>query len=320
MRDAFARLRVRVICLKNTPNKDMNRSSIRGLYYGMYILAMLIFGTNGLLVAHMSIASSQIVLLRTLIGGLLLTCIVLLRGGFDREAVKAEWKWLLFGGIALGLNWVALFEAYRMLNVSLATLIYYVGPILVLLFSPLLFRERLTTGKLAAVAIVAVGLGCISGSIALGGMRIEGLLTAIASALFYASLIVFNKRIVRTGGLQTAAIELDVAFFVVLIYTSFTVGLPHPAMADLPYIAIIGMVNTGLAYLLYFSGLQKLSGQSVALISYVDPVSALIFSALLLRESMTAVQWVGAVLILGGALLGELLPSGSQNNKTITDD
>ena len=276
------------------------------LYYGMYILSMLIFGTNGYIAAHISFQGSQVVLLRTLIGGILLTVLVLLRGGFNRQAVRAEAVPLLLGGAALGFNWVALFEAYRLLNVSLATLIYYVGPMLILLLSPVLFREKLTTSKLAAVGIVAVGLVCISGSIALGGMNTAGLLTAMVSALFYATLIAFNKRISRTGGLQTAAIELDVAFVVVLLYVLLTVGLPRPRAADLPYVAVIGLVNTGLAYLLYFSGLQKLPGQSVALISYVDPVSALLFSAVLLHESMTPVQWIGAVLIIGGAMLGEL--------------
>lgn len=283
----------------------------RRLPYGMFILAMLIFGTNGLLVSRISVQSSQIVLLRTLIGGALLTAIVLLRGGFERSAVRADLPMLLLGGIALGLNWVALFGAYRLLNVSLATLIYYIGPILVLLFSPLLFREKLTAIKIAAVVIVAVGLVCISGSILSGGMSTTGLLTAVASALFYSALIVFNKRITHTEGLQTAAIELDIAFAVVLIYCLLTVGLPHPLASDLPFIAFIGAVNTGLAYLLYFSGLQKLSGQSVALISYVDPVSALLFSALFLHESMTPVQLVGAVLIIGGAMLGELKKRGS---------
>ena len=276
-----------------------------GLSYGMYLLSMLIFGTNGYLVAHLSLQSSQIVLMRTLIGGLLLTACVLLRGGFDREAVRSERLYLLFGGIALGLNWVSLFGAYRLLNVSLATLIYYAGPMLVLLFSPLLFHEKLTRNRLTAILIVAVGLVCISGSIALSGMNPLGLLVAVVSALFYASLIVFNKRIVKTGGLQTAALELDVAFVIVLLYTLLTVGLPHPVRSDLPYIAIIGLVNTGLAYLLYFSGLQKLPAQSVALISYVDPVSALLFSAVLLHETMTPVQMLGAVLILGGAVFGE---------------
>lgn len=275
------------------------------LSYGMYVLSMLIFGTNGFLVAHMSLQSGQIVLLRTLLGGLLLTVLVLLRGGFDREALRAERIPLLLGGAALGLNWVALFEAYRLLNVSLATLIYYVGPMLILLLSPGLFHEKLTPRKLAAVGIVAAGLVCISGSIAFSGLSTAGLLVAILSALFYASLIAFNKRIVRTGGMQTAALELDVAFFIVLVYVLLTSGLPRPRPADLPYIAVIGFINTGLAYLLYFSGLQKLPGQSVALISYVDPVSALVFSAVLLHETMTPVQMLGAVLIIGGAMFGE---------------
>lgn len=276
------------------------------LSYGMYILSMLIFGTNGLLVAHISLQARQVVLMRTLIGGILLTVMVLLRGGFDRAAVRAERLPLALGGAALGLNWVALFEAYRLLNVSLATLIYYVGPMLILLLSPVLFREKLTGGKITAICLVAVGLVCISGSIAREGMGWAGLLTAIASALLYASLIAFNKRITRTGGMQTAAIELDVAFVVVLLYVLCTSGLPRLQRADLPYIAVIGLVNTGLAYFLYFSGLQKLPGQSVALISYVDPVSALVFSALFLRETMRPLQWVGAVLIIGGAMFGEM--------------
>lgn len=282
------------------------------LSYGMYILSMLIFGTNGILVHHISLASSQIILMRTLIGGLLLTLIVLLRGGFDRAGIRADLLPLLLGGSVLGLNWVALFEAYRQLNVSLATLIYYVGPILVLLFSPVLFREKLNSRKITSVVLVAVGLVCISGSIALRGMSMRGLLTAVVSALFYAAVIIFNKRITHTGGLQTAALELDIAFVIVLIYMMLTVGLPHPAVSDIPWIAVIGLVNTGLAYLLYFSGLQKLPAQSAALISYVDPVSALVFSALFLHETMTPVQILGAVLIIGGAVFGEL-KSRNQN-------
>ena len=278
----------------------------RAAAYGMYLLAMLIFGTNGLLVARISLQASQVVLFRTLIGGALLTALVLLRGGFDRAALQQEALPLLLGGAALGLNWVALFEAYRLLNVSLATLIYYAGPMLILLLSPLLFREKLTGAKIAALCLVGVGLVLISGSIALGGLSAAGLLTAAVSALFYAALIAFNKRIVRTGGLQTAAVELDVAFAVVLVYVLLTAGLPRPGAADLPWLAVIGLVNTGLAYLLYFSGLQKLPGQSVALLSYADPVSALLFSALLLHEAMTPVQLLGAVLIIGGAMVGEL--------------
>ena len=279
--------------------------SHNALFYLCYILALLIFGTNGLLVANISLQASQIVLFRTLIGGILLTAIVILRGGFDRSAVREEAIPLLCGGAALGLNWIALFQAYQLLNVSLATLIYYVGPMLVLVLSPILFREKLNSTRIVAALVVALGLICISGSITRSGMSVRGLAVAVVSALFYATLIVFTKRIVRTGGLQTAAIELDVAFAVVLVYVLLTAGLPVPQKHEIPALLILGAVNTGLAYLLYFSGLQKIPGQSVALLSYIDPVSALFFAAVFLQEAMSPVQILGAVLIIGGALLGE---------------
>lgn len=284
--------------------KKMNDKKF--LAYGMYILALLIFGTNGFYASHISLASSQIILMRTLIGGTMLTCLVLFYGGFDKDSVRREQAPLLLGGVTLGLNWIALFEVYRLLNVSLATLIYYVGPILVLLFSPILFHEKFTGKKLVSILIVAIGLICISGSIVVSGMNALGLFIAIISALLYATLMVFNKQIIHTNGMQAAAIELDVAFVVVFAYTLCTSGFPYMTENDFPYIAAIGIINTGLAYLLFFSGLQKLSGQSVALISYLDPVSALFFSALLLHESMTPVQFIGAVLIIGGAMFGEI--------------
>ena len=285
-------------------NKESKTKS-KGVYYVVFILSLLLFGTNGLYVANISVASSHIVLFRTLIGGFILTGLVAVRGGFDRTSIQAEFVPLLFGGVALGMNWVALFGAYRLLNVSLATLVYYAGPMLVILFSPLLFRERLTGTKIIAIILVAAGLVLISGSVAFGGLNPSGLLAAAASALFYAALMVFNKRIRKTSGLQTAALELDIAFVVVLIYVLLTSGLPHPSRADLPYLLLIGLINTGLAYLLYFTGLQKLPAQSVALISYIDPVSALFFSAVFLHESMSVLQILGAVLIIGGAIAGE---------------
>ena len=266
-------------------NDSENKSFIS---YAIYILSLLTWGTNGFLVSHISLDSAQIVLTRTLIGGALLTCIVLLRGGFDKKSVRADRLPLLLGGFALGMNWVALFGAYRLLNVSLATLIYYVGPILVVLFSPVLFKEKLTGRKITAVILVAAGLVCISGSVMLSGLNSAGLLVAMLSALFYAMLIVMNKRIVHTGGLQTAALELDIAIVVALVYVLCTSGLPNISRGDLPYIAVLGFVNTGLAYVLYFTGLMNLPVQSVALISYLDPVSALLFSAALLNCRLSA--------------------------------
>ena len=278
---------------------------------------MVIFGTNGLIVANISLGSAEIVLMRTFLGSLFLLAIVLVKRSFSFADLKADLIPATIGGAALGLNWVLLFSAYRSAGVGLSTLTYYCGPIIVLALSPVLFREKLTWNKLLAIAAVAVGMFCITGDIKPGSDVQTGILFGGGAALLYASLIVANKRVKRLSGLNCAMYELIVAFFVVLIYLlASNVKLPVvPAAEDIVWVLVIGLVNTGLAYYLYFSSLQKLPGQTVALVCYIDPLTALLVSVAFLGEKLLGVQIAGAVLILGGACLGELKFKKTENKK-----
>lgn len=278
---------------------------------------MVIFGTNGLIVANISLGSAEIVLMRTFLGSLFLLAIVLVKRSFSFADLKADLIPATIGGAALGLNWVLLFSAYRSAGVGLSTLTYYCGPIIVLALSPVLFREKLTWNKLLAIAAVAVGMFCITGDIEPGSDVQTGILFGGGAALLYASLIVANKRVKRLSGLNCAMYELIVAFFVVLIYLlASNVKLPViPAAEDIVWVLAIGLVNTGLAYYLYFSSLQKLPGQTVALVCYIDPLTALLVSVAFLGEKLLGVQIAGAVLILGGACLGELKFKKTENKK-----
>ena len=282
-----------------------------------FIAAMVIFGTNGLIVANISLGSAEIVLMRTFLGSLFLLAIVLVKRSFSFADLKADLIPATIGGAALGLNWVLLFSAYRSAGVGLSTLTYYCGPIIVLALSPVLFREKLTWNKLLAIAAVAVGMFCITGDIEPGSDVQTGILFGGGAALLYASLIVANKRVKRLSGLNCAMYELIVAFFVVLIYLlASNVKLPViPAAEDIVWVLAIGLVNTGLAYYLYFSSLQKLPGQTVALVCYIDPLTALLVSGAFLGEKLLGVQIAGAVLILGGACLGELKFKKTENKK-----
>lgn len=282
-----------------------------------FIASMVIFGTNGLIVANISLGSAEIVLMRTFLGSLFLLAIVLVKRSFSFADLKADLIPATIGGAALGLNWVLLFSAYRSAGVGLSTLTYYCGPIIVLALSPVLFREKLTWNKLLAIAAVAVGMFCITGDIEPGSDVQTGILFGGGAALLYASLIVANKRVKRLSGLNCAMYELIVAFFVVLIYLlASNVKLPViPAAEDIVWVLVIGLVNTGLAYYLYFSSLQKLPGQTVALVCYIDPLTALLVSGAFLGEKLFAVQIAGAVLILGGACLGELKFKKTENKK-----
>ena len=282
-----------------------------------FVASMVIFGTNGLIVANISLGSAEIVLMRTFLGSLFLLAIVLVKRSFSFADLKADLIPATIGGAALGLNWVLLFSAYRSAGVGLSTLTYYCGPIIVLALSPVLFKEKLTWNKLLAIAAVAVGMFCITGDIEPGSDVQTGILFGGGAALLYASLIVANKRVKRLSGLNCAMYELIVAFFVVLIYLlASNVKLPViPAAEDIVWVLAIGLVNTGLAYYLYFSSLQKLPGQTVALVCYIDPLTALLVSVAFLGEKLLGVQIAGAVLILGGACLGELKFKKTENKK-----
>lgn len=274
-----------------------------------FTAAAFLFGTNGLLAAYIPLTGAQTVLLRTVLGSLFLAAAVALTGRFDVAALKRDAVAVTAGGAALGLNWVLLFEAYRQTSVSIATLVYNCGPMLVLALSPVLFGERLTRGRLAALAAVAAGLVCVSGNIDPQGAGASGILTAAGAALFYAAVIVCNKRVTALSGLHCALYELIVSFFVVLAYVLLSGGqIPAPPTASWLPILWLGLVNTGLAYYLYFSSLQKLPGQTASLLCYLDPLTSLVLSAAFLHERLLPVQLLGAALILGGAVLGEVGP------------
>lgn len=279
-----------------------------------YIVALLIFGSNGVIASYVPLPSEEIVLMRTLIGGSALILVLLLsRSKLDRGALRREAPKLLCAGVCLGANWALLFEAYKLMSVSLATLLYYTAPVMVLLLSPLLLRERQPPraylGMAAAVLglVLAVGLGD-------SPVSARGLLVGLGSAVFYAGLIIFNKKISGVGGLGLTTVEMAIAAAVMLCYVLLSGGsvrFPDDARGT-GALLFLCLVNTALACWLYFSSMNRLSARTVALFGYVDPVSALIFAAVFLHESMTPLQLAGAALVLVGAAWGQSRPASAR--------
>jgi drug/metabolite transporter (DMT)-like permease len=273
-----------------------------------YISSLLIFGTNGVVASFIPLGSAQIVWSRTIFGSLMLALIfVITRTKPSFLVMRSQYKRLLISGVSMGLSWVFLFEAYRRAGVGIGTLAYYCGPVIVMALSPLIFRERLTITKLIGIAAVIAGMICVNfADVRSGGVSL-GLIYGLASAALYAVMIISNKKAEGLSGLELTLVQLVVACVVVAPYALFTrsVGVSL-GVTGAAAIIFLGVVNSGLACYLYFSSLHELPAQTVAICSYIDPASALIFSAVLLGERMTSVQFLGAALILGGAAFGEL--------------
>ena len=283
----------------------MNKSYIK------YISALILFGSNGIIASHISLESYEIVFSRSLIGGLFLIAIYIL--GKNRPRFLKDKKTvlcLLTSGAAMGANWLFLYEAYKEIGVSISTLACYCGPPILMALTPLIFKEKLMWPKLLGICSVLIGMFCVYGTeLAKSGFS-WGLVFGVLSALMYPIMVIFNKKAENVSGFESSMSQLVVAFLIVALFTLIKDGGAFTIPKDsIPWILLLGILNTGFGCYLYFSSLQSLPANSVAVCGYFEPLSALGFSALFLHESLSTVQIIGAVLVLGGAAFAELYQS-----------
>ncbi len=276
------------------------------------IAAMVIFGTIGIFVKFIPLPSSVIAVARGLIGAAFLLLTMLLTGKKpDKAAIKANLWLLIVSGGFIGINWILLFEAYRHTTVATATLCYYLAPVFVVLLSPLVVKEKLSAVKGVCAVVAVLGMVFVSGVFDQGGLdmsQLPGILCGVGAAAFYAGVVLLNKKMKPIRAMDCTFIQLAAAALVLLPYTLLTENYAALTLEPLGIILLVavGIVHTGVAYALYFGSVHKLPAQTVAIFSYIDPVVAILLSALLLQEPMTVWSWIGAVLILGSTLLSEL--------------
>jgi RarD protein len=269
---------------------------------------MTIFGTVGIFVRYIPVPSATVAFIRGVLGLLFLLGVMAVSGKrIRRQALKKNLWVLLLSGGAIGLNWVFLFESYNYTTVATATICYYLAPVFLVLASPLL-GERLTGKKCLLCAVALVGMVFVSGVLEGGLSGGKGIAFAVAAAALYASVMFMNKKLGTIDAYDKTIVQLFSAAVVILPYCLLSGGFGMGQMAGKDYalLAVVGIVHTGVAYWLYFGALGKLPSQTVALFSYLDPVIAIMLSALWLREPLGWQGALGAALILGSTLAGEL--------------
>ena len=287
-------------------NKTNDRRS-----FLMIISSMLIFGTIGVFRRYIPVSSAFLAFSRGFLGGLCILLFLWLKKKSTAEKLpRHALLGLIVSGALMGVNWILLFEAYNHTTVAVATLCYYMQPTIVTLLSPLIFREKLTVRKSICAIVAVVGMVLVSGVIGNGGQggSLRGVLLGLGAAVFYSSVVIMNKLIRSIDAYQKTIVQLLSAGLVMVPYLlltgSFRVEGFTPAVIAL--LLVVGLVHTGLAYVLYFGSMDGLHVQTVAILSYIDPVSALLFSAVLLREPLTLWGIIGAVMIIGSAIVSEL--------------
>ena len=283
--------------------------------YIMLIASMLIFGTIGIFRRYIPLSSGLLSCIRGVLGSLvLITFVIVKKINFDKNIGAKNLILLIITGALIGFNWILLFEAYNYTTVATATLCYYMQPTIVMLAAPLILREKLTGKKLLSVVISIVGMILVSGIFdtnELSLSAIKGISFGLGAAVLYAMVIILNKLINVDNAYEKTIIQLTSAAIVLIPYILFTENFGNIVLSkiSLIMILIVGIIHTGIAYAMYFASMKDLDAHSIALLSYLDPVSALILSAIFLHEGLSIWGIVGAVLIIGAALISELSTS-----------
>ena len=276
------------------------------------IFSVSVFGTIGIFVRWIGLPSSVIALVRGAVGAALLLLLARFRHApIDRAALRRRWQLLLLSAAMMSFNWITLFEAYRYTTVATATLCYYMAPIFVTLISPVLLKERLTARKLLCVFLALAGMVFVSGvpqSGLPGPSEAKGILLALCSAVLYAGVILINKYLAGVPAYDRTLLQLACAAAVMIPYILLTEDLSAMSVTPLGAVLllIVAVFHTGWCYALYFGSMTVLSAQTVALFSYIDPIVAILLSALLLREPLGWSGILGAALVLGSTLVSEL--------------
>ena len=280
------------------------------------ISSMIIFGTIGIFVRNIDFSSGIIALARAVIGTVFLILYVLItKKKISFLVIKKNFRILCFSGMFLGINWILLFEAYKYTSVATATLCYYMAPIFVILISPFLFKEKLTGLKGTCVFFAFVGMILVSGGFDSGfsgNNNFAGVLFGLSAAVFYASVIILNKKLKDISPYEQTIVQLIISIIVIIPYI-----VMKEDFTEIPYsgksvflLVIIGILHTGISYSLYFSSMIELKAQRIAFLSYIDPITAILISAFILKESMSLLSLAGGLLILFSYYMKFLEPSG----------
>ncbi len=287
----------------------------------MMIIAMSLFGTLGVSTYFIDLPASVIVVGRGLIGASFLLILIRFSGSkLSKDDIYGNMFTLICSGVCLGLNWLFLFEAYKSIEISVATVLNYLTPAMVILISPIVFKTRLTFIKLGCALLALLGLVLVTGIIENGTEEINtyGIVCGLLAAVFYTGLVVFNKKLKSIGSYDRTFVQLLIAGIVIAVYCLFTVdfGSLHPDTMSIVLLVVIAVFQTAIAFTLYFGSLAHLDAPTAVMYGYIEPVISIALSVIILHEDLGIIGWIGAALILGSTFLSEILSRRRERQST----
>lgn len=277
-----------------------------------YITSVVLYGTIGMFLRYVSLPSELVAMCRGIFGSIFILAFLAFRHTKpDGKAIKKNLKWLIISGICLGLNWIFLFAAYMETTVAIASLCNYMAPLIVIVVAPLVLHEKLEVRKLPCVLAALIGIILVSGVTEGGNGNPLGIVFGLSAAVCFVIIVICNRNLKDISSYDRSIVQLALSAVTILPYFIIhNLGKElYVSPGSIPIVLILGLLHTGVAYCLYFSGMATLPVQTVAVLGYIEPVVAVLCSAIFLAEPMTVSGWIGAILIIAAAVVSELIPS-----------
>lgn len=275
------------------------------------LFTMLLFGTIGTLSRYIDMPSSIICLGRAFFGVIIILAVLAIRKEKpDTDAIRRNIGWLILSSIFMCVNWICQFEAFKYTTIATSTLCYYMQPVFYILAAAVILKERLSLKKVICVIVAFMGMICVSGVLQTGLhlSELKGVIFAVSGGFFYAMVVLINKYMKDISPVNTTIMQLALVSIIMLPYSRLTGAWESASITTVGIICllVLGFLHTGIGYIIYFDAVNKLPAQTVGILSYIDPVEAVLLSAFFLKESVTIYTVIGAVMILGAAAVSEL--------------
>lgn len=293
------------------------------------LAAMAICGTIGVVVLLSGQAEVSLIFYRCLFGAAVLLAVCVGRGYISRASMTPRLiVGSLIGGSALLANWYFLFSSYEKTSIGVATTVYNTQPIIMIMLGYLIFKEKITRNIVTWTGVSLMGLVFISKVAGDAGSPVGhadyliGVLQALLAAVLYAVAALYARLL--KGNSPTLIALLQMALGVLVLWPFADLSLIHSPTLDTETIAtvVLGVVHTGLMYILLYGALQKIEAYRAASISFLYPALAIFIDSVFLGVSLSLSQWIGIGMILLGAaginlkwnFPGVLVMSGAKGN------
>lgn len=278
------------------------------------VTVMILWGSIGLFTRYIPLTPIHLAFSRAVLGAILLVVISGRKSGALKGVNRTTLMLYSISGALIGLAWVALFYGYTQTTIATAVVIYNMCPVYVMLLAPILLKEKRSNIQTVVILLSLIGLVLIVGAPTASEGDLMGKIMSGISGLLYAVIVMINRKIkVKLNSNIATAIQMISASLMLLpfvIHSGYIGSIKSLDLYSVILTITLGIVHTGVAYSLYFSTYHEMNSINIVAYSYLEPVFGLIFSVIILRESLTVIQIVGGLLILGSTFVGENLQAG----------